>query len=113
MDTHRRNFLGAAAACAVAWTNAARGAAPQRTLRLGVIGVGWYGMVDAKAANQALTLSYRPGARAPTAAMLSRIARCSRRATASRSCARTGASWSMLVPSIFTARVSGRSRAPD
>jgi len=53
MKTDRRAFLGTAAAGAVALGQAARGARaaePRKTLKLGVIGVGWYGMVDAKAA---------------------------------------------------------------
>jgi predicted dehydrogenase len=50
----RRAFLGAAAAAAtVAWTRSTFGAEEKRPLRLGVIGVGWYGMVDAKAALKA------------------------------------------------------------
>jgi predicted dehydrogenase len=48
MNTNRRGFIAAAAA---ATTTAALGAsASDRVLKLGVIGVGWYGMVDAKAA---------------------------------------------------------------
>ncbi len=52
MRTHRREFLGtAAAAGALALARPAFGqAAEGKKLNLGVIGVGWYGMVDAKAA---------------------------------------------------------------
>lgn len=54
MQSTRRDFLGtAAAATAAAWTRSLYGAADNRTLKLGVIGVGWYGMVDAKAALKA------------------------------------------------------------
>jgi len=50
----RRTFLGATAAAATtALTHKIYGAADKRTLQLGVIGVGWYGMVDAKAALKA------------------------------------------------------------
>ncbi|MBN2329918.1 MAG: Gfo/Idh/MocA family oxidoreductase [Candidatus Omnitrophica bacterium] len=50
MKSSRRTFLGAAAGALVL----ARSASPQeKTLKLGVIGVGWYGMVDAKAALKA------------------------------------------------------------
>ncbi|MBN2474593.1 MAG: Gfo/Idh/MocA family oxidoreductase [Pirellulales bacterium] len=48
--TNRRTFLGTAAAGTVALTRSVYGAAAERTLKMGVIGVGWYGMVDAKAA---------------------------------------------------------------
>ena len=52
--SNRREFLGVAAGAmgAVTLGSAAYGAADQqdRKLKLGVIGVGWYGMVDAKAA---------------------------------------------------------------
>jgi predicted dehydrogenase len=49
--TNRRGFLGASAAAgALALGSTASLAEDQRTLRMGVIGVGWYGMVDAKAA---------------------------------------------------------------
>jgi predicted dehydrogenase len=49
--TNRRGFLSASAAGAAALTaTATRAQDQQRTLRMGVIGVGWYGMVDAKAA---------------------------------------------------------------
>lgn len=51
MKSTRRAFLGAAAAAtAAAWTGIGAAAEGSRTLKLGVIGVGWYGMVDAKAA---------------------------------------------------------------
>jgi len=54
VKTTRRAFLGAAAATAgAAWTQTAALAEENRTLKLGVIGVGWYGMVDAKAALKA------------------------------------------------------------
>ena len=51
-STSRRQFLGttAAAAASVALGRSVSGAAENRTLRLGVIGVGWYGMVDTRAA---------------------------------------------------------------
>ncbi len=49
--TNRRGFLGASAAAgALALASTASHAEDQRKLRMGVIGVGWYGMVDAKAA---------------------------------------------------------------
>jgi len=44
----RRAFLGAAAATGAALSRSVYGAAQDRTLKMGVIGVGWYGMVDAK-----------------------------------------------------------------
>jgi len=47
--TTRRTFLGATAAGTWAVAGAAR-AADDKVLKMGVIGVGWYGMVDAKAA---------------------------------------------------------------
>jgi len=53
MKSNRREFLGAAAAGVVALsqtTSVTQGADADRTLRMGVIGVGWYGMVDANAA---------------------------------------------------------------
>lgn len=46
----RRAFLGAAAATGAALGRTVSGAAADRKLKMGVIGVGWYGMVDAKAA---------------------------------------------------------------
>ena len=49
----RREFLGTVAAGTAAYAAQAYGAADQPKLRLGVIGVGWYGMVDAKAALKA------------------------------------------------------------
>lgn len=50
--TDRRAFLGTSAAVAGAmmWGAAESQAEELQTLRIGVIGVGWYGMVDAKAA---------------------------------------------------------------
>ncbi len=49
--TDRRGFLGAsAAASALALGSSFASAEEQQTLRMGVIGVGWYGMVDANAA---------------------------------------------------------------
>ncbi len=54
MATTRRVFLGTAAgAAAAALTRTVQAAAENRNLRLGVIGVGWYGMVDARAALKA------------------------------------------------------------
>ena len=53
MKTDRRTFLGTAAAATVALGRPVYGAAENRTLKLGVIGVGWYGMVDAAAALKA------------------------------------------------------------
>ena len=50
MKTDRRTFIGTAAAGSLALGRAARAADENRTLNLGVIGVGWYGMVDAQAA---------------------------------------------------------------
>jgi hypothetical protein len=54
---NRRQFLGTAALGAVALSQsrvrAADGAAAGRTLKLGLIGCGWYGMVDVKAAFKA------------------------------------------------------------
>jgi len=49
MPSTRRQFLAAAAAGAAALSSA-HAHTEDRPLRLGVIGVGWYGMVDAKAA---------------------------------------------------------------
>jgi predicted dehydrogenase len=47
----RREFLGATAAAATAaMGGSVYGAAAGKVLKMGVIGVGWYGMVDAKAA---------------------------------------------------------------
>jgi predicted dehydrogenase len=47
----RRAFLGTtAAATTAALGRSAHGTAEERTLKMGVIGVGWYGMVDANAA---------------------------------------------------------------
>ncbi len=53
LQGHRRQFLGtAAAAGSLALSRAVHSqtSAENKVLRLGVIGVGWYGMVDAKAA---------------------------------------------------------------
>jgi predicted dehydrogenase len=50
MKATRRTFLGAAAAGSLALSRTAYGAAADGALKMGVIGVGWYGMVDAKAA---------------------------------------------------------------
>ncbi|MBN2291135.1 MAG: Gfo/Idh/MocA family oxidoreductase [Pirellulales bacterium] len=50
MKTTRRVFLGTAVASSMALAGSVRGAAEERKLKIGVIGVGWYGMVDAKAA---------------------------------------------------------------
>lgn len=49
----RRAFLGAAAATSAALGRTGFGFAENRKLKMGVIGVGWYGMVDAKAALKA------------------------------------------------------------
>jgi len=49
----RRTFLGAAAAGTVALTRSLYGAEEGPKLQVGVIGVGWYGMVDAEAALKA------------------------------------------------------------
>ena len=49
----RRHFLHRAAVGAAAFAQTAavlRGAAPDRPLKLGLIGCGWYGMVDVEAA---------------------------------------------------------------
>ena len=43
MKTNRRTFIGTAAAGSLALGRAARAAEENRTLNLGVIGVGWYG----------------------------------------------------------------------
>jgi predicted dehydrogenase len=50
MNTTRRQFLAATTATAATAALGAGSPNPNRTLKLGVIGVGWYGMVDAKAA---------------------------------------------------------------
>ncbi len=47
---HRREFLGAVAAGTLALSSARSEGRVAPKLRLGVIGVGWYGMVDAQAA---------------------------------------------------------------
>jgi predicted dehydrogenase len=52
----RRDFLGASAVGAAALTHfpsVLKGAEPDRKLRIGLIGCGWYGMVDVKAAFKA------------------------------------------------------------
>ena len=49
MKPNRRQFLAAATAATTA-ALATRASAADRVLKLGVIGMGWYGMVDAKAA---------------------------------------------------------------
>jgi predicted dehydrogenase len=53
--TNRRGFLGASAAAGALALGAATttNAQDPKTLRMGIIGVGWYGMVDAKAALKA------------------------------------------------------------
>ncbi len=53
MKTNRRAFLGAAAAGSVALGRKLHAADENQKLKMGVIGVGWYGMVDAKAALKA------------------------------------------------------------
>lgn len=53
MKTNRRTFLGTAAAGALALGGQGAAFAQKKTLQLGVIGVGWYGMVDANAALKA------------------------------------------------------------
>ncbi len=53
MKTNRRAFLGTAAAGTLAISSGVHGAETPQKLRLGVVGVGWYGMVDAKAALKA------------------------------------------------------------
>lgn len=53
MKTHRREFLGTMAAGAAALAAGSLAAAERGPIRIGVIGVGWYGMVDAKAALKA------------------------------------------------------------
>lgn len=50
MKTNRRAFLGTAAAGTVALTRSVYAKAQDPALKMGVIGVGWYGMVDARAA---------------------------------------------------------------
>ncbi|MDA3923390.1 MAG: Gfo/Idh/MocA family oxidoreductase [Kiritimatiellae bacterium] len=51
MNSTRRNFLGSAAIGTIALSSAnALAQSNKKTIRIGVIGVGWYGMVDAKAA---------------------------------------------------------------
>jgi len=54
MNSTRRNFLGSAAIGTLALSGGSAFAqADKKTIRIGVIGVGWYGMVDAKAALKA------------------------------------------------------------
>jgi predicted dehydrogenase len=53
MKSNRRTFLGTTAVGTLAMTSKVYGSAQNRTLKMGVIGVGWYGMVDAKAALKA------------------------------------------------------------
>ena len=54
MNTSRRGFLSAAAAAGTwALARSASGRPARPTLNLGVIGVGWYGMVNAKTALKA------------------------------------------------------------
>ena len=48
--SNRREFLATAAVGTMAVGRVAYGASENRTIKMGVIGVGWYGMVDAKAA---------------------------------------------------------------
>ncbi len=50
---NRREFLGTVAAGAMALAGSGRAAGAEKKLQLGVIGVGWYGMVDARAALKA------------------------------------------------------------
>jgi predicted dehydrogenase len=50
MNTTRRTFIGTTAASAIALTTQLKAAEVDKVLKLGVIGTGWYGMVDAKAA---------------------------------------------------------------
>ncbi len=51
MKTNRRLFLGAAAAGSLALARGVHAApAADRPIRMGLVGAGWYGMVDAKAA---------------------------------------------------------------
>jgi predicted dehydrogenase len=53
MNTNRRTFLGTTVAGALAMSHRLSAAETGRRLNLAVIGVGWYGMVDAKAALKA------------------------------------------------------------
>lgn len=50
MSITRRGFIGMATAGALASAKGLRAQGGDRALRMGVIGVGWYGMVDARAA---------------------------------------------------------------
>jgi predicted dehydrogenase len=53
MESTRRNFLGTAAAGTIGISGISAFAQGDKKIRIGVIGVGWYGMVDAKAALKA------------------------------------------------------------
>ncbi|MEM9656940.1 MAG: Gfo/Idh/MocA family oxidoreductase [Planctomycetota bacterium] len=53
MTATRRTFVGTLAAGIAGFSRGALAADPQKDLALGVIGVGWYGMVDARAALKA------------------------------------------------------------
>ena len=53
MESTRRNFLGTAAAGTIGISSVSAFAQGDKKIRIGVIGVGWYGMVDAKAALKA------------------------------------------------------------
>ena len=53
MKSTRRNFLGTAAAGTMVASSTRAFAQNEKKIRLGVIGVGWYDMVDAKAALKA------------------------------------------------------------
>lgn len=53
MKTTRRHFLGTTAVGTIALTRSSLAQADKKIIRIGVIGVGWYGMVDAKAALKA------------------------------------------------------------
>lgn len=50
MESTRRNFLGTAAAGTIGISSVSAFSQGEKKVRIGVIGVGWYGMVDAKAA---------------------------------------------------------------
>jgi len=50
MNTTRRSFIGTTAASALALTTRLQAAEPGSIIKLGVIGTGWYGMVNAKTA---------------------------------------------------------------
>lgn len=53
MESTRRSFLGTAAAGTIGISSVSAFAQGDKKIRIGVIGVGWYGMVDAKAALKA------------------------------------------------------------